>query len=64
MDTPIPFCESCGTVGVMLSGVHPGDGGIVRWAIYRCGHTTTEIVVAEVPAEEITQLLPDALRTV
>jgi hypothetical protein len=49
MDAPLPFCQDCGTVGTLLAGVHPGDTGLVRWAIYRCGHTTTEIVLDEIP---------------
>jgi hypothetical protein len=60
MDTPTPFCEDCGTLGLMLSGVHPGDGGIVRWALYRCGHMKTEILLDEVVTAE---LLPEESRT-
>jgi len=52
MDEPVPFCGDCGAIGVMLSGMHPGDGGIVRWALYRCGHMKTEIVLEDVLAEE------------
>lgn len=48
MDTQLPFCEECGTVGAMLSGLHPEAGGIVRWTIYRCGHTTTEVLLDEI----------------
>ncbi|MGE5225354.1 MAG: hypothetical protein ACM3OO_00590 [Planctomycetaceae bacterium] len=35
----------------MLSGTHPGDGGVVRWAIYRCGHMKTEIALDDVAAD-------------
>lgn len=51
MDAPVPFCEECGTIGPMLSGTHPGDGGVVRWAIYRCGHMKTEIALDDVAAD-------------
>jgi hypothetical protein len=61
MDTPVPFCEECGVIGVMLSGLHPEEGGIVRWAIYRCGHMKTEIVLDDVPADK-PDLLPAAPR--
>jgi hypothetical protein len=49
MDVSVPFCEECGVVGVTLSGLHPEDGGVVRWVIYRCGHVKTEIMPDEVP---------------
>ena len=64
MDAPVPFCEECGTLGVMLSGMHPGDGGLVRWAIYRCGHTRTEIMFDDVPAAEGPDLLSASSETV
>jgi hypothetical protein len=60
MNTLMPFCEECGQVGVMLSGMHPGEAGIVRWAIYSCGHTRTEVTFDEVPAADGTDLLPAA----
>ena len=52
MDAPVPSCEECGHLGVALSGVHPTDGGVVRWTLYRCGHMTTEIQLEEAPADE------------
>ncbi|MEA2520662.1 MAG: hypothetical protein QOI81_308 [Actinomycetota bacterium] len=58
MNTPVPFCEECGVVGVRLSGVHPEEGGLVLWAIYRCGHVKTEIVLDEVPADKPILLPP------
>ena len=47
MNTPVPFCEECGVLGVILSGMHPADEGIVQWALYQCGHVRTEIVLEE-----------------
>ena len=55
MDPAVPFCQECGRPGPpSLSGMHPGDDGLVRWTLYRCGHMLTEIVLedAEVPAAE------------
>ncbi|MEA2556578.1 MAG: hypothetical protein QOG88_116, partial [Actinomycetota bacterium] len=49
---PVPFCEECGVVGVSLSGLHPEEGGIVRWAIYRCGHVKTQILLDEVAVDK------------
>ncbi len=43
MDTQLPFCDECGTVGARLSGVHPNDAGLVRWTLYKCGHVNTEM---------------------
>jgi hypothetical protein len=57
MNPPVPFCEECGVVGVRLSGLHPEEGGVVRWAIYRCGHVKTQILLDEVPADKLV-LLP------
>jgi hypothetical protein len=62
METPVPFCEECGVVGVRLSGLHPEEGGITRWALYRCGHVKTEIVLDEVLPEKI-DLRPNAPST-
>jgi hypothetical protein len=52
MRGPVPFCEECGVVGVSLTGMHPGDDGLVRWTIYRCGHTRTEILLEEAAVME------------
>lgn len=52
MDEQMPFCTECGTVGMILSGLHPGTDGPVRWTIYRCGHMRTEVLLEEVPAED------------
>jgi hypothetical protein len=58
MDGLVPFCEECGDPRVMISGMHPGDAGLVRWAIYGCGHTRTEIVMEAVPSDGEPDLLP------
>ncbi|MGE5225947.1 MAG: hypothetical protein ACM3OO_03630 [Planctomycetaceae bacterium] len=52
MDGAVPFCEECGQRGVALCGVHPTDGGVVRWTLYRCGHMKTEIELNEAPADD------------
>jgi hypothetical protein len=43
MDEPTPFCDTCGRVGVTLTGMHPDDDGLVRWTLYRCGHVRTTL---------------------
>lgn len=58
MDAQLPFCEECGAVGAMLSGVHPAAGGTVYWTIYRCGHTKTELHLEGVPSGDEPDLLP------
>ena len=63
MDTPIPFCEECGRVGARLSGLHPGDAGVVRWTLYPCGHVTTEIVLDPTLASDEPTLLPNTALT-
>ena len=57
MDTANPFCAECGSVGVMLSGMHPAADGVVHWAIFRCGHTSSVIVFDEEPAGDEPDLL-------
>jgi hypothetical protein len=52
MDETGLSCEECGHLGVVLSGMHPTDGGVVRWTLYRCGHMKTEIELDEVPSSE------------
>lgn len=47
MTDPVPFCERCGRPGATLSGMHPGDEGLVHWTLYRCGHMHTRIVLDE-----------------
>lgn len=59
----MPFCEECGAVGAMLSGVHPGAGGVVRWTIYRCGHTKTEVLLEGVPSGDEPDLLSASVAT-
>lgn len=61
MDRLIPFCEECGDPRVMVSGEHPGETGIVRWAMYACGHTRTQIEFDGVPADDELDLLPAVL---
>ena len=63
MTDQMPFCPECGTVGTMLSGLHPGAGGIVRWTIFRCGHTRTEVLLEGIPAGDEPDLLSSALAT-
>jgi len=45
----------------MVSGEHPGEAGIVRWAMYACGHTRTAIEFDGVPADGQPDLLPAVL---
>ena len=52
MEASVPTCEECGHRGVVLSGMHPEDSGIVRWTLYGCGHMNTEIVLDEVSVDE------------
>ena len=49
MDEPTPFCDTCGRVGVTLTGMHPDDDGLVRWTLYRCGHVRTTL---QLPSSE------------
>lgn len=63
MDEQLPICDECGTVGAMLSGLHPSDAGIVRWTIYRCGHTRTEIVIEGVSTGDEPDLQSATLAT-
>ncbi len=65
MNASVPFCEECGVVGMVLSGLHPEEGGIVRWAIYRCGHVKTEIMLDDVPIDvpDLVPLAPSNRRT-
>jgi hypothetical protein len=51
MEQPTPFCDTCGRVGVSLTGMHPSDDGLVRWALYRCGHVRTIVLVSDVEPE-------------
>ena len=52
MTDPVPFCKECGRPGPpSLSGMHPGDDGLVRWTLYRCGHMLTEIVLEDPTAD-------------
>ncbi len=61
MDIEVPFCEECGRVGSRMSGLHPGDAGIVRWTLFTCGHVTTRIVLEEESLDrDHGQRLPDA----
>jgi hypothetical protein len=62
MNAPAPFCEECGRVGARLSGLHPGDAGIVRWTLYKCGHVTTEIVLDAAASGDEPELHPGASR--
>jgi hypothetical protein len=48
----IPFCPECGDPRVLVSGSHPGEMGMVYWAMYTCGHTRTNLVLAKVDGEE------------
>ncbi len=64
MDVGVPFCEECGRVGARLSGLHPGDAGIVRWTLYACGHVTTEIALDPSLIGEEQDLAPHAAPTV
>jgi hypothetical protein len=64
MDGLVPFCEECGDPRVMISGMHPGDAGLVRWAIYGCGHTRTDIVMEAVPSDGEPDLLSAAPPTI
>ena len=49
MDEPTPFCDTCGRVGVSLTGMHPNDDGLVQWTLYRCGHVRTTL---QLPSSE------------
>jgi hypothetical protein len=48
MNPLIPFCPECGDPRVLVSGAHPGETGVVQWAMYMCGHTRTAIVLESV----------------
>lgn len=61
MNAQMPFCTECGTVGTILSGVHPDADGIVRWTLYRCGHLRSEVVLDEVLAADAHDLSPATL---
>jgi hypothetical protein len=60
MDADMPFCSECGRIGARLSGLHPGDAGIVRWTLYACGHVATEIAMVEASTDGASMLIPDA----
>ncbi|HVF06994.1 MAG TPA: hypothetical protein VNC60_00290 [Actinomycetota bacterium] len=60
MDVEVPFCQECGRVGARMSGLHPGDAGIVRWTLFTCGHVTTRIELEDPLARDDGSMLPDA----
>jgi hypothetical protein len=43
MEPTSTYCERCGNTGVELSGMHPGDDGLMRWTLFACGHMATQL---------------------
>jgi hypothetical protein len=43
-----------------MSGMHPGNDGLVRWTLYRCGHLISRIVVEDAAADTETPELSPA----
>ena len=47
MNPIIPFCPRCGDPRVFVRGSHPGETGVVQWAMYMCGHTRSSIALED-----------------
>jgi hypothetical protein len=51
MNPIIPFCPRCGDPRVLVRGSHPGETGVVQWAMYMCGHTRSGVAEADLTVQ-------------